>query len=149
MAVRCVAAEFGASIPLSPGLSAPIAVASPRSGCEFPGPGSLTGKAVLVQRGMCSFETKAGNMQQAGAVAVVVINNDGTAAFQMPPGGAHGRAPVTIPAAMVSRRDGTALLDAIEREMREASIADGASSVFESRLRLQMVSQPVRLWLWR
>ncbi|GGN34892.1 S8 family serine peptidase [Deinococcus daejeonensis] len=47
-------------------------------GCTVSGgfaAGSLTGKAVLIRRGTCSFNEKAANAQAAGAAAVILYNN--------------------------------------------------------------------------
>jgi minor extracellular serine protease Vpr len=52
-------------------------VASTADGCNAtaPAPGSLTGTAVLIRRGTCTFYEKARNAQLAGAAAVVLYNN--------------------------------------------------------------------------
>ena len=46
-------------------------------GCNAvaPAPGSLTGSAVIIRRGTCTFYEKARNAQLAGAAAVVLYNN--------------------------------------------------------------------------
>ena len=44
-------------------------------GCSALPAGSLTGKAVLIRRGTCSFYIKAMNARNAGAAAVVLYNN--------------------------------------------------------------------------
>ena len=41
--------------------------------------GSMTGKIGLVDRGICAFTVKVKNAQDAGAIGVVVANNDGRA----------------------------------------------------------------------
>jgi subtilisin family serine protease len=52
-------------------------VASTNDGCNAvaPAPGSLTGTAVLIRRGTCTFYEKARNAQLAGASAVVLYNS--------------------------------------------------------------------------
>ncbi len=67
--------------------------------------GDYTGKIVVADRGTCNFTAKAKNAQNAGAVGVIVANNNGSAPFTM--GGAD--ASVTIPAVMVSLEDGNAI----------------------------------------
>ena len=66
---------------------------------------SLTGKVALVDRGTCNFTDKVLNAQKAGAVAVIIINNEGGIAFA--PGGTERR--VKIPSAMVRLDDGNTL----------------------------------------
>lgn len=78
-------------------------------GCVAPAPGSLTGAAVLVRRGTCSFYIKAINLQNAGAAAVVLYNN---AAGAISPTVA-GTPPVTIPVVAITAAQGAALDAAI------------------------------------
>ncbi|MCD0168924.1 S8 family serine peptidase [Deinococcus sp. 23YEL01] len=80
--------------------------------------GSLTGKAVLIQRGACTFLEKATNAQNAGASAVVLYNN--TAGYQVP-GGLNSS--LTIPVVSVSRADGIKI---------DGLIASGVSLTFKA-----------------
>lgn len=68
----------------------------------------LTGKIAVVYRNVCEFSTKALNAQNAGAVAVIVINRD-PAAIGMAPG-TYG-SQVTIPVVSLSSTDGAALVN--------------------------------------
>jgi subtilisin family serine protease len=73
----------------------------------------LTGKIALISRGSCAFVTKVLNAQDAGAVGVVVYNNDGEPTIM------SGTVPdgftVTIPALMISEENGNNLVgDALE-----------------------------------
>ncbi len=43
--------------------------------CAAATAGSLTGKVALIRRGTCNFSTKVQNAQNAGAVAVVIVND--------------------------------------------------------------------------
>ncbi|QIL80313.1 hypothetical protein G7047_10660 [Diaphorobacter sp. HDW4A] len=70
--------------------------------------GSLVGKIALVYRGTCSFDVKAKYVQDAGAVAIVVVNNLPGAAPAMGASNTPGIVP-TIPAISVSKTDGDAL----------------------------------------
>jgi hypothetical protein len=88
------------------------------SNADSLGCGSLTNgadindKIAVVYRGDCQFGTKALNAQQAGAIAVVIINNI--------PGGPVGMGPgtdgpnVTIPVVMIGMEDGALLRDEID-----------------------------------
>ena len=73
-------------------------------GCNAVAPpaGFFAGKVALIRRGTCGFSEKAMNAQAAGAVAVVLYNNQpGIVAPQLPV------APqVTIPVVMISQLDG-------------------------------------------
>ena len=68
---------------------------------------SMLGKIALIRRGVCSFESKAVQAQNAGAVGVVIMNN-------VAGGGVLGMADsglgVTIPSVMVSKEDGDLLV---------------------------------------
>jgi minor extracellular serine protease Vpr len=68
---------------------------------------SLDGKIALVSRGVCTFSEKIRNAQDAGALAVIVVNNVAGDPIAMGLGGIANEP--TIPAVMVSRTEGTAL----------------------------------------
>lgn len=72
--------------------------------------GSLTGKIALVSRGGCEFSLKAKNVQDAGAVGIIVVNNLDIETIDMG-AGTYG-AGVTIPALHVTKADGNALQQA-------------------------------------
>lgn len=77
-------------------------------GCDpFPA-GSLSGAVVLIQRGDCFFRVKVDHASGAGAVAVLVFNNEGGAPIAMDMQGG-----TDIPAAMIGREDGKAVRAAI------------------------------------
>ncbi|MCA3212091.1 MAG: hypothetical protein LW835_16870 [Burkholderiaceae bacterium] len=70
----------------------------------------LTDQVALVDRGTCTVATKVRNAQSAGAVAVVIVDNQAT----VPPADPGGTDPlVTIPAVMVSQADGARLRSAL------------------------------------
>lgn len=69
--------------------------------------GSIAGKIALVKRGNCEFGAKALQAQQAGAVAVIIVNNVPGPAVGMGAGAQGGS--VTIPCIMVSDVDGAAI----------------------------------------
>lgn len=82
-------------------------VASTADGCA-PIAEDLTGHAVLIRRGTCTFFEKAFNAQNAGAAAVVLYNN---VAGRFSPTVA-GAEPITIPVVAVSDVEG-ALIDSL------------------------------------
>ncbi|MCX7553754.1 M36 family metallopeptidase [Marinicella sp. S1101] len=69
--------------------------------------GFTAGRIALVDRGACEFGLKALNAENAGAIGVVVVNNDGDGVISMG-GGAQG-GNVTIPALMVGQADGNTI----------------------------------------
>lgn len=69
----------------------------------------LSGKIAVVYRGACEFGAKALNAQNAGAVAVVIVNNAAGAPVGMG-AGAQG-ANVSIPVVMISQDAGALLRD--------------------------------------
>ena len=92
-----VQAEFGAR---TANITSELALSQPLDACNLESSTSmLSGKIALVERGSCSFEQKARNVQDQGAVAMVVCHN-------VPGGGAFtisGSDPsIHIPVVMVS-----------------------------------------------
>ncbi len=72
----------------------------------------LTGKVAVLYRGTCEFGLKALNAQNAGAIAVIIINNSDGAPVGM--GGGASGASVTIPVVMITSTDGALLKAEIE-----------------------------------
>lgn len=71
---------------------------------------NLTGKIAMIYRGSCSFSSKAFAAQNAGAVAVIIVNNvAGPAAGML-----GGTEVITIPVVMVSQADGAAIREQIQ-----------------------------------
>lgn len=70
----------------------------------------VNGKIALIWRGGCQFGTKALNAQNAGAIAVVIVNHSGEPVGMA--GGTDG-ANVTIPVVMISTSTGNLLYDEI------------------------------------
>ena len=83
--------------------------ATANDGCNPLPAGSLSGMAVLIRRGTCTFHTKAINAQNAGAAAVVLYNN---VAGRFSPTVA-GSPAITIPVVAVSDTEGVAINNAI------------------------------------
>ncbi len=104
----------------TPGLNAQGNPAS-ASGCNALTPGSLAGKVAMVFRGdgttnpnagACEFGTKALNCQNAGAVAVIIVNRDATTIAMSPGSGTPTDGSlVTIPVIMVNLATGQAIMN--------------------------------------
>lgn len=71
---------------------------------------AITGKIAVVYRGACEFGTKALNAQNAGAIAVIIVNHTGEPVGMA--GGTDG-INVTIPVVMISEQAGALLHDEI------------------------------------
>jgi hypothetical protein len=70
----------------------------------------VAGKIALVVRGTCGFVIKVKNAQNAGAIAVLVVDN----AAGSPPAGLGGADPtITIPAVRITLQDGSSILTAL------------------------------------
>ena len=102
-------AEFGPA-PTSTGITGDVilvndGVGTTSDGCEG-AQAAVSGKIALVDRGTCNFTVKVLNAQAAGAIAVIVANNQGGTDI-VPMGGTAPR--IRIPAVMISQNDGAAL----------------------------------------
>ena len=84
---------------------------SQSEGCsELVNSSEIEGKIAVIRRGNCAFVDKANNAQDAGAIAVIIVNNAaGNAAGQ-----AGDDDDITIPSLMVSKADGEKLIAALE-----------------------------------
>jgi len=84
--------------------------ALPTEGCNALTNGaSVNGKIALIRRGTCPFVQKIINAQNAGAIAVIMMNNvPGT---PIPMGGTDST--IMIPSVMISKEDGDALVAAL------------------------------------
>ncbi|MFM8879437.1 MAG: S8 family serine peptidase [Verrucomicrobiota bacterium] len=94
-------------------ITAQVVATLPANACQDGDNGRVTntsevkGKIALIDRGTCFFSSKVRAAQQAGAVAVVMVNNvDG---FPIPMGGSGDTSDIKIPGVMISRTDGAIL----------------------------------------
>src|SRR5690554_6755182 len=84
--------------------------ANPNEGCNALINGAaVNGNIAVVYRGNCNFADKAINAQNAGATAIIVINNVASTPIEM--GGNNNS--VTIPAVMITQSDGATLIASI------------------------------------
>ncbi len=73
-------------------------------------PDELDQKIVIIRRGDCTFVSKILKAQEAGALAVIMVNNVPGAPITM---GGEGGGDIVIPSIMVSQADGEAIIDAL------------------------------------
>lgn len=116
--------EWGGSIKglSSPILNVDIVKADPYEACgTLNNAAAMVGKVALIKRGNCEFGAKALAAQNAGAVAVIIVNQ-----ISGPPvgmgAGAQG-ASVTIPVIMVSDLDGAEIENTLANEPVTFSMA--------------------------
>uniref|UniRef100_A0A4W2CPU6 alpha-1,2-Mannosidase n=1 Tax=Bos indicus x Bos taurus TaxID=30522 RepID=A0A4W2CPU6_BOBOX len=104
-----------------------VASSKPYNGCsELTNPEAVMGKIALIQRGQCMFAEKARNIQNAGAIGGIVIDdNEGSSSdtaplFQMA-GDGKDTDDITIPMLFLFSKEGGIILDAI-REYEEVEV---------------------------
>jgi len=106
---RAVKGDFGAG-PVTASLRVLVDVASPPNGlslaCNPIAAGSLSGTVALISRGACSFSTKLRNVQAAGGLGAIVVNNAAGTIVMGQDGTANQP---TIPGFMVDPSNGAAL----------------------------------------
>ena len=84
----------------------------------------IFGKIALVKRGSCTFAIKTQNCQDAGALAVIVINNTIGAPITM---GGTPSGPINIPAIMIYQGDGNSIINSLNNSITvNGSISDAA-----------------------
>ncbi|RAL48938.1 hypothetical protein DM860_001258 [Cuscuta australis] len=93
-----------------------LAIADPPDLCSKP-KNKLTGEAILVHRGNCSFTTKANVADDAGASSILIINNQ-TELFKMVCQGNETDLVIGIPAIMLPQDAGKSLIDNIMNKSR-------------------------------
>jgi hypothetical protein len=82
------------------------------NGCEtLTNAPAINGNIALVYRGTCTFVTKVRNAQNAGARAVIIVNNVSDTPFGPGDDGTSGD--ITVPAVMVGRADGDTIRGAL------------------------------------
>lgn len=86
---------------------------NPELGCAALTNGAaISGNIAVAVRGTCNFSTKAVNTQNAGATALIIINNQTQAPATLGSGTDAGN--VTIPVVMISQAQGANLLAALQ-----------------------------------
>lgn len=85
---------------------------TPNEGCgTISNAAALNGNIAVALRGTCDFSAKAFNAQSAGATALILINNQGTAPASLGAGTNAGN--ITIPVVMISQSQGAGLLSTL------------------------------------
>jgi hypothetical protein len=79
---------------------------------------AVSGKVALVDRGTCAFALKAKNVQNAGAIGAIIVDN---IAVPVPPGLGGADPTVTIPSVSITNADGNAFKSALRFRSRTRS----------------------------
>jgi uncharacterized repeat protein (TIGR01451 family) len=127
-------AGFGPGIPSAP-LAADLVLAQDGSGNAqgcLAFTNNVAGKFAVVDRGGCTFVVKVKNAQNAGALAVIVVNNTGGTPTQM--GGTDPT--ITIPSVHISQANGNSIKNAMAIATVNGTLLDDplAISGFDSGL---------------
>jgi PKD repeat protein len=121
-------ATFGPGLPLSP-LTADLVLVEDNlppinDACDnIINSAALFGKIALIDTGNCSFIFKVEAAQNAGAIAVIIINNTSGPPFQMTGTSAN----INIPSIMISQSDGLILKNQLSIGNINASISSNGS----------------------
>jgi hypothetical protein len=114
-------AGFGTPITVT-GLNGNVAATLPADGCSAITNGSaVIGRIALIDRGTCTFVTKANNAQLAGATAVIIANN---VAGGIAPGDDGSGTVIHIPVIAISQADGAAIRAALGATVSAFLFAD-------------------------
>ncbi|XP_062854894.1 ER degradation-enhancing alpha-mannosidase-like protein 3 isoform X2 [Trichomycterus rosablanca] len=121
-------AQFGTDLSKSNlGVRGFVMVAEPYTGCsELSNADYVAGRIALLQRGQCMFAEKARNIQKAGAIGGIVIDdNEGSSSdtaplFQMA-GDGRSTDDVTLPVLFLFHKEGNILLEAL-KDHREVEV---------------------------
>lgn len=121
-------ATFGPGIPATP-ITADVALAIDNTApvndaCNaITNGGQLNGKIALIDRGNCDFTFKVEAAQNAGALAVIIVNNVAGQPIQM--GGTSNT--VNIPSIMISQNDGDLIKAQLQNGTVNATIGNGGT----------------------
>jgi uncharacterized repeat protein (TIGR01451 family) len=134
-------AAFGNGAPNPSGQTANVVLVNAGTGVANQGCSALTnaaavaGNIALVDRGTCSFQTKAATAQAAGAIGVIVANNAPGDPTLLTMGPDATQPNITIPAVLISFNDGATIqaqLPGVNATLGAVSAADSIAS-FSSR----------------
>jgi len=120
-------------------VTANVTASAPLNGCTpFTNATAVAGTIVIIDRGVCSFQTKTVNAQNAGAVAVIIANNAAGAA----PGlaGDATQPAATIGTISVSQADGVTLRNALTPGPLNARVRRSASIDIDGTVDIQVIA---------
>jgi ER degradation enhancer, mannosidase alpha-like 3 len=116
--LKAAPAQFGTQLSKDGGsVYGNVGFAKPESACSTDGLAAVTGKIAVVTRGGCMFVEKARNVEAAGALAMIVLDNKKGTSFKMGNAFAMSADPanstvVGIPAVFLYDEEGSVLVEA-------------------------------------
>jgi hypothetical protein len=125
-------AGFGSPVPVTPITSNLVLFddnsgVDPNDACETAvNAAAMNGNIVVIMRGDCEFGFKVLAAENAGATAVIMINNVAGGTIAMGPGASGGS--VTIPSVMISNTDGALLLAEMSSGTVNATLVSAGGS---------------------
>eukprot|EP00941_MAST-03F_sp_MAST-3F-sp1_P003217 g3217.t1 len=111
-------ADFGTIMDQQSG-SKPIIVGLPSDGCTKLQNKNVIGKIVMVNRGGCSFTSKARNIEESSAAAALIVNNN---ADLFTPRAAPGEEEINIPVFLLKAKDGARILELRDKSQNGSAI---------------------------
>ncbi|XP_078459654.1 ER degradation-enhancing alpha-mannosidase-like protein 3 [Lampetra fluviatilis] len=133
-------AQFGVDLAIvEKGVQALVAVGEPFSGCsELVNGDAVVGKISLLQRGQCMFAEKARNVQLAGGVGTIIIDDtegssSDTAPFFQMAGDGKSTDDVGVPLLFLFHKEGRILLEALARGPLEVLLASRAQPLCDNK----------------
>lgn len=129
--------SFGLGLPPW-GLRGVIVEVGGGDACETPffNADEIRGRIALIERGGCNFDIKVRNAQESGAIAVVVVNNQGDELVSM----FGNDEAVTIPAIFIGQSDGATLRSYLPGVIVDLQNNGALSGTREGRIRLHAPS---------
>ena len=106
---------FGEMVLVNDGSATPTLACNPLTNSS-----QINGKIAVAQRGSCDFSSKAFNAQTAGAIALIIINNQVNAPAALGAGTNAGN--VTIPVVMITQAQGANLLTALQNNQTSTAL---------------------------
>lgn len=118
------ASGFGPGVPATPLTADVVLVVDSSNTADACSPivntAELNGKIALVDRGNCNFVSKVQRCQDAGAIAVIFVNNQPNGTFS-PGGNGNG---ITIPSVMITLADGNTIINELANGPVNATLAN-------------------------
>lgn len=118
------ASGFGPGVPATPLTADVVLVVDSNNTADACSPivntAELSGKIALVDRGNCNFVSKVQRCQDAGAIAVIFVNNQPNGTFS-PGGNGNG---ITIPSVMITLTDGNTIKNELSNGPVNATLAN-------------------------
>jgi extracellular elastinolytic metalloproteinase len=106
---------------------------NPYQGCgELVNTAELAGKIAVIDRGNCTFALKVKNAEDAGAIAVLILNNDSANPNAVLTMGADNPPTITIPSLLTTYAAGQIIKNALQTEAVFVSLSDSSYPVSSS-----------------